>query len=62
VKLQYITQVSAHPVVFVLFVSRARGFPNSYEGYIVNRIREDFGFGDVPVKLELRESRTTKTP
>jgi GTP-binding protein len=62
VKLQYITQVSAHPVVFVLFVSRARGFPNSYEGYIVNRIREDFGFGDVPVKLELRESRTTKAP
>lgn len=58
VKLHYITQVSAHPVVFVLFVSRARGFPGSYQGYIVNRIREDFGFTDVPVRLDLRESRS----
>lgn len=57
VKLHYITQVSAHPVVFVLFVSRARGFPGSYQGYIVNRIREEFGFTDVPVRLDLRESR-----
>jgi GTP-binding protein len=61
VKLHYMTQVSAHPVVFVLFVSRSRGFPNSYQGYIVNRIREEFGFGDVPVKLELRESRGSKS-
>jgi GTP-binding protein len=59
VKLHYITQVSAHPVVFVLFVSRSRGFPNSYQGYVVNRIREEFGFTDVPVRLELRESRST---
>ncbi len=57
VKLHYITQVSAHPVVFVLFVSRSRGFPGSYQGYIVNRIREEFGFTDVPVRLDLRESR-----
>ncbi|MFP4372705.1 MAG: ribosome biogenesis GTPase Der [Spirochaetaceae bacterium] len=59
VKLHYITQVSAHPVVFVLFVSRSRGFPRSYQGYIVNRIREEFGFTHVPVRLDLRESRST---
>ncbi|NBF39253.1 MAG: ribosome biogenesis GTPase Der, partial [Spirochaetes bacterium] len=58
VKLHYITQVSAHPVVFVLFVSRSRGFPGSYQGYIVNRIREEFGFTDVPVRMDLRESRS----
>jgi GTP-binding protein len=62
VKLRYITQVSAHPVVFVLFVSTSRGFPTAYHGYIVNRIREEFGFHDVPVRVELRESRTSKGP
>lgn len=61
VKLHYITQASVHPVVFVLFVSRTRGFPNSYEGYIVNRIREEFGFGEVPIRLELRESRSARS-
>ncbi|MFP4011727.1 MAG: ribosome biogenesis GTPase Der [Spirochaetaceae bacterium] len=56
VKLYYITQVEAHPLVFVLFVSRARGFPGSYRSYIVNRIREEFGFNAVPIRLDLRES------
>ncbi|MGM0673863.1 MAG: ribosome biogenesis GTPase Der [Spirochaetota bacterium] len=61
VKLHYITQVSAHPLVFVLFAGTTRGFPNSYESYIVNRIRDDFHFPDVPLRLELRESRGSRS-
>jgi GTP-binding protein len=61
-KLHYMTQVSTEPLVFVLFVSTTRGFPNSYRGYIANRIRDEFGFHDVPIRLELRESRGSRSP
>ncbi len=54
-KVRYITQVGAHPLVFVLFVNRVHGFPRSYIGYIQNRIRRDFGFSHVPLDIALRD-------
>jgi GTP-binding protein len=56
-KPRYLTQVSTRPVKFVLFVNRAKGFPASYVQYIANRIRAEFGFDSVPVKVELRGKR-----
>jgi GTP-binding protein len=56
-KLRYITQVSKHPVQFVLFVNKSKGFPDSYLGYIRNSIRKEFGFTNVPISVELRDRR-----
>lgn len=56
-KIRYITQVSTAPLQFVLFVNRASDFPESYERYILNRIRKQFGLNDVPVAIELRDAR-----
>jgi GTP-binding protein len=53
-KLRYITQVQANPVVFLLFANRVQGFPESYLSYIKNRIRAEFGFPDIPFRLEVR--------
>lgn len=56
-KVRYLTQVSTKPVKFVLFVNRTKGFPASYAQYVTNRIRDEFGFSSVPVKVEVRGRR-----
>jgi GTP-binding protein len=55
-KLRYITQPQSNPVRFVLFVSRKHAFPDTYLSYIRNKIRSEFGFTDIPIKIELRSS------
>ncbi len=52
-KLRYITQVSANPVRFVLFVNRS-GLSQEYQSYLRNQIRKEIGFASVPVKIEVR--------
>jgi GTP-binding protein len=49
------TQASAQPTVFVLFVNQRKLFHFSYLRYLENRLREEYGFEGVPIKLELRE-------
>ena len=59
-KVKYLTQLSAAPVKFAVFVNRKKGFPDSWMQYMVNRIRSVFGFKDVPIRLEIKENRNLK--
>jgi GTPase len=54
IKLRYMTQVSTNPVRFVLFVNRKKNFPEFYLRYIMNQVRQDFGFHHIPFFIELR--------
>ncbi len=54
-KIKYMTQVSAEPIKFLLFVNNKKNFPESYLRYILRMIRSDFGMPSVPVSMELRE-------
>ncbi len=56
-KILYVTQAEVAPPTFVLFVNNPRGFHFSYRRYIMNKLREQYGFLGVPIKLELRERR-----
>jgi GTP-binding protein len=58
-KVKYITQVSVLPMKFILFVNRKKDFPESYIGFIKNRIRGDFGVNRIPIQFEVRDSRRT---
>ena len=51
----YITQVAIKPPSFVLFVRDPDNIHFSYERYLVNRIRETFGFAEVPIRLFFRK-------
>ena len=44
----------SNPVRFVIFVNRAKGFPEGYVSYLENCIRRDLGFHDVPISIEIR--------
>ncbi len=54
-KMRYLTQVSSHPVKFVAFVNRVKGFPDSYKRYVMNQIRRDYGMSKIPITMELKE-------
>jgi len=54
VKLNYITQVSAGPPTFVVYTNHPEGIHFSYERYLINQMRETFGFQGVPIRLQFR--------
>ena len=53
----YATQTDIKPPTFVFFVGHAKGIHFSYERYLMNQIREEFGFDSVPLKLIFRKKR-----
>jgi GTP-binding protein len=57
IKLRYMTQARNRPPSFVLFGSRVDQLPMSYQRYLLNGIRNELGFGGVPVRLTLRSPK-----
>ncbi len=55
VKLNYITQVSTAPPTFVVYTNKPEGIHFSYERYLLNQMREAFGFEGAPVRLLFRK-------
>ncbi|PCJ61549.1 MAG: ribosome biogenesis GTPase Der [Rhodospirillaceae bacterium] len=56
-RLRYLTQIKSRPPTFALFVSRPEKLPESYIRYLVNDLRETFGFGGTPVRFRLRKGK-----
>ncbi|MDR1467598.1 MAG: ribosome biogenesis GTPase Der [Oscillospiraceae bacterium] len=54
-KIFYMTQVSAKPPTFVIFVNYKKLFHFSYKRYIENRLRETFSLNSTPVRFIIRE-------
>ena len=50
-------QSSTNPVGFIIFATRPEVVPEPYVTYLKNRIREDLGFDQIPVQLEMKGSR-----
>lgn len=54
-KIYYGTQASTKPPTFVIFVNNKALFHFSYERYLVNQIRKEFGLKGTPVRIIVRE-------
>ena len=54
VRILYATQKGVAPPTFVLFTNVASEFHFSYERFIVNQLREAFGFLGTPIRLQIR--------
>ena len=54
-KILYGTQVSTKPPTFVIFVNSKDLFHFSYERYLVNQIRKEFGLEGTPIRVICRE-------
>ena len=53
-KLRYGTQVEVNPPIFVFFVNDARLLRPTYQRYLENRLRREFGFRGTPLRLVFR--------
>lgn len=56
-KIYYMTQATTKPPTFVVFVNNKELFHFSYERYLVNQIRKEFGLQGTPVRMIVREKR-----
>jgi GTP-binding protein len=54
-KLFYITQTAVRPPTFVIFVNKAEGIHFSYERYLMNCLRQAFGFTACPIRLKFSD-------
>lgn len=54
-KILYATQASTKPPTFVIFVNSKKLFHFSYERYLVNQIRTNFGITGTPIRVITRE-------
>jgi GTP-binding protein len=59
--IRYITQVHSMPPTFVIFLSGRNRLHFSTERYLVNRLREQFGFFATPIRIQQR-LRNSKIP
>jgi GTPase len=59
-KIVYATQASVKPPTFIFFVREPKAIHFSYERYLMNRIREGLGFGNVPIRLIFRKRHRDK--
>jgi GTP-binding protein len=61
VRILYAAQTAVAPPTFVFFTNVATSFHFSYERYLVNQLREAFGFEGTPLRIQVR-SRRRKPP
>ena len=54
-KLFYMTQPSTKPPTFVVFCNNKELFHFSYQRYLINQIRKEFGMQGTPIRLIIRE-------
>ncbi len=56
IKIRYITQARTRPPTFAISSSQAGELPSDYGRYLMNGLRETFGFTGVPIRMKVKVS------
>ena len=56
-RILYVAQTNVAPPTFVFFTNIATSFHFSYQRYLENRLREEFGFEGTPIRIHVRARR-----
>jgi GTP-binding protein len=62
VRILYAAQTSVAPPTFVFFTNVATAFHFSYERFLVNQIRDAFGFAGSPIRVQVRRRGGKEKP
>ena len=54
VRIMYAAQIGVAPPSFVFFTNVATTFHFSYERFLINQLREEFGFVGTPIRVQVR--------
>ena len=60
VRIMYAAQIGVAPPSFVFFTNVATTFHFSYERFLINRIREQFGFVGSPIRIQVRRRKKSQ--
>jgi GTP-binding protein len=60
VRVLYAAQTSVAPPTFVFFTNVATTLHFSYERFLINRLREEFGFEGAPIRVHVRKRNRRK--
>lgn len=61
-KILYATQIGTKPPTFALFVRNPDALHLTYKRYLINRMRETYGFEGTSIRLLIRESSRRESP
>jgi GTP-binding protein len=61
VKIFFLSQVTASPPTFVFFTNHPQAITESYQRYLLRRLRKRYGFSGVPIRFLFRQ-RKKETP
>jgi GTP-binding protein len=56
-RLYYVTQTGVHPPRFIVFCNDAKLVHFSFKRYLVNTLRERYGFDGAPIRIDFRSRR-----
>jgi len=62
VRILYAAQIGTAPPSFVFFTNVATTFHFSYERFLVNQLREKFGFVGSPIRIQVRRRKARNAP
>jgi GTP-binding protein len=57
IKIRYMTQARTRPPTFAISSSQAGELPGDYARYLVNGLRETFGFQGVPIRMKVKAGK-----
>jgi GTP-binding protein len=60
IKFYYLTQIMTAPPSFLCFVNHPQAIPPSYQRFLLNQLRETFGFQGTPIRLIFRPRKPSK--
>ncbi len=55
IRIKYVQQLPSHAPAFAFFCNLPQYIPESYRRFLENRLREEFDFKGVPVKIFFRK-------
>jgi GTP-binding protein len=62
VRILYAAQTAVAPPTFVLFTNIATSFHFSYERFLLNQLRKEFGFEGTPLRIQVRRRQREARP
>lgn len=57
-KIYYGTQIDSTPTKFIIFINNKKLLPNNYKNYIINKIREKFGYSGIPIEILFKDKKS----
>ncbi len=55
IKIKYLTQIKSRPPLFAFFLNEPKGIKKNYRNFLENKLREQFGFFGVPIRMTFRK-------